>query len=343
MLTLTDSNLWSRKSQNGTTKDSEVIGTVSASHLERETNDSVSLGIQHAVTEVRENGPSKRGEAMVVFMGHCDSKDERPEPLPEFATVDFFSSNRKIAPASPLQWEDGDSMFPDNVDTDDLQHEDDYIHWPESPSPKFANVSYYGMVPLKPVSDDLDETDSLETNGNASVPKMLLIEENHSMVKNGSWPLTTSEIGPPVLLKEGNTSTAVDEETLPDTAGPQNHTIKYIENRDECNEDINTSAVTNGTVDNEHLKMCPNHPVDSGYWVHGDDNGVCIKEHENRGLSFSDLLTMNSLKRKYTPLQVTPAKKAENKWKAKMVVDESAFCLAGLNKSGPVSVVRAMI
>ena len=339
LLTLNDSNPLSRKSQNVTTEGSEVITSVSASHLENETNDSVSLGTQHTVTDVKENRPSKRREPIVVFMGHCDSKDERPEPLPEFATVDFFSSNPKIASASLLQWEDDDSMLPDNVDIDDLQDEDDYMHWPESPFPKFATVSYYGVDPLKPVSEDLDETDSLDSNGNPSVPKTSLFEENHFKEKHESWPLKYSAIGPPVLLEKGNTSTAVDKETLPNPVNARSHTIQHIKNTDECNEDVERSDVTNipsnVTVSNEHLKMCPKNPVDSGYRVHGDDNGVCIKEHENPDLSISDLPTMNSLTREDTPLQVTPAKKAENKWKAKMVIGE--FCLAGLNNSGPVS------
>ena len=344
LLTLSDTNPWPRKSQNVTTEESEVITTGSVSHLERKANGSVSLGTQNAGADVKENKPSKhRLEPMVVFMGHCDNEDERPEPLPEFTTLDFFSSNPTIVSASLLQWEDDDSISPESVDIDhDLQDEDDYMHWPESP-PEFATVGYkYGMVPLKPVSKDLDESD-LETNGIPSVPNSSFIERTHSKKKNESWALKNSEIGTPVLLEEGNTLTVANQETLPDLVDPQNRTIKHIENIDECKEDVNSSAVTNtpsnGTVSNKRLKMCPNHAVNAGYWVHGDDNGVCIKEHEDLGLSISDLPTLISTKRKGSPLQTTPAKKAKNKWITEMVIDESAFCLAGLNKSGPVSVL----
>ena len=89
-------------------------------------------------------------------------------------------------------------------------------------------MGYYGMVPLKPVSEDLDETDSLETNGNPSKPKTSFIEENHSKEKNESLPLKNSKIGTLVLLGEGNTSNAVDKDTMPDLADPQNHIIKHI-------------------------------------------------------------------------------------------------------------------
>ena len=60
-----------------------------------------------------------------MFMGHCDSEDERPAPRPQFATLDFFSSNPRIVSASLLQWQDDDSMSPDNVDIDHLQDDDD--------------------------------------------------------------------------------------------------------------------------------------------------------------------------------------------------------------------------
>ena len=48
-------------------------------------------------------------------------------------------------------------MSLENIDIDDLQEEDDYMHWSES-IPESATVGYYGMIPRKPVSADLDET-----------------------------------------------------------------------------------------------------------------------------------------------------------------------------------------
>ena len=260
---------------------------------------------KHAVTDVKENGPSKRREPIVVFMGHCDDEDERSdhEFLPEFTTLYYLGSNPEILSPSPPQLEEDDTMFPDNVDPDDLQEENDYMHWPELP-PKFASEGYYGMVPSKPVSD-LDETDNLE-----GVPRTRILVDDHSKEKNESWPLKISEIGTPVLLEERNTSTAVDKETLPNPVDKRNHTIKHTEDTEECHEDDNTSAVTNTpsncTVSNEHFKMCPNHPVDARYWMHEDDGGVCIMEPKNLGLSIGDLPTLISLTREDTPMQLTP-------------------------------------
>ena len=72
---------------------------------------------------------------------------------------------------------------------------------------------------------------------------------------------------------------------LPDPIKTRNRTYKRTDNTDNCNEDISRSAVTNtpsnGIVSYEDLKMCPNRPMDAGYWVHEDDNGVCIKEKKN--------------------------------------------------------------
>ena len=66
--------------------------------------------------------------------------------------------------------EEDDIAFHSNLDPDDLQEGRLYMYWTESPS-EFATVGYCIMVPRKPVSADLDETDNFENNGNPSVPR----------------------------------------------------------------------------------------------------------------------------------------------------------------------------
>ena len=86
-------------------------------------------------------------------MGHSDSQQ-----LPKFLTFDYFRSNAEILWVSPLQRENEDSIFPDNLDTVDLKD--------ETPA-EFATVGYYDMVKNITVSQNND-TDNARPESNAS-------------------------------------------------------------------------------------------------------------------------------------------------------------------------------
>ena len=96
-------------------------------------------------------------------MGHSDSKQP-----PKFPTFDYFRSNPEILWVSPLQRENEDSVFPDNLDTVDLKEEDNDISWPQLETPaELATVGYYGMVRNITVSENND-TDNAKPERNAS-------------------------------------------------------------------------------------------------------------------------------------------------------------------------------
>ena len=68
------------------------------------------------------------------------------------------------------------------------------------------------------------------------------------------------------------------------------------------------------------------------YLLEKNDNGIFMKERENLGLAINDLYLPVSQKQDSKSL-----KTAGKNTMIKHVIDESVFCLAGFNKSGPVS------
>ena len=89
-------------------------------------------------------------------MGHSDSQQ-----LPKFSTFDYFRSNPKMLWVSPLQRENEDSIFTENLDTVDLKD--------ETPA-EFATVGYYGMVRNTTVSQNNDTDNARpESNGSRSL------------------------------------------------------------------------------------------------------------------------------------------------------------------------------
>lgn len=285
LMTLTDVNInWS---QNFAPEDSEIA----ANQIKNQT---VLVPSLKKETEERRKESSKRREPIVVFMGHHKSEDELSELLPEFITVDYFGSNPEIMSTSPLQSESEEHISPGSLDTVDLNEECDYVYWPNS-TPEFVPAEYYGMVQSK---------------------------EN-----NESWPLKNSEIVTLVLVDEENTlSTPVGNETLPDITDVGNHTARQVEKTGKCNEDVKgalnvSETPSNGTV---YESVCPNQPVDAGYWIQEADIEVCTKEHETFHSGISDMAPLIFVTR--SPLQ------------GSRVINESLRCPLGANKNEPVSV-----
>ena len=294
LMTLTDVNInWS---QNFAPEDSEIAAnqiknqTVLVPPLKKETDGRMLSATKNTPDDVNDKESSKRREPIVVFMGHHKSEDELSELLPEFITVDYFGSNPEIVSTSPLQRESEEHMSSSSIDTVDLKEEYDFVSWPNS-TPEFVPAEYYGMVQSK---------------------------EN-----NESWPLKNSEIVTLVRVNEENTlSTPVGNESLPDITDLGNHTASHVEKTGKCNEDVNVSETpSSGTV---YQSVCPNQPVDAGYWIQEADIGVCTEEHENFHSGISDMAPLISVTR--SPLQ------------GSRVINESLMCPLGSNKNEPVSV-----
>ena len=260
----------------------------------------------------KENEPSKRRESFVVFIGHYENEfEEFPELRPEFAPVDYYDSNPEMLSTSPLPKEYDGDLSPDGPDTIDLEQDDDYIYWPET-LPEFANVGYYGVSPPETASGNhADYTGNAETKSDG-IPTMKynessepLREDNYSKLEDESWLSENSDIGTSALLDESNKPAPMDTETWP-------HPF------DACNADVNATTTVaeipaNGSMDQGEL-MCSNHPVGVRYWMRQEhDNGIW--ESVDLGVD--------------RPLKVAPVKNTEDKWMAKMVVNESVMCPVG--------------
>ena len=87
-------------------------------------------------------------------MGHSDSQQ-----LPKFSTFDYFRSNPEILWVSPLQRENEDSIFTDNLDAVDLKD--------ETPA-EFTTVGYHGMIRNITVSQNNDTDNARPESNNAS-------------------------------------------------------------------------------------------------------------------------------------------------------------------------------
>lgn len=73
--------------------------------------------------------------------------------------------------------------------------------------------------------------------------------------------------------------------------------------------------------------------MSSEYLLGKNDTGIYMKERENLSLAINDLYLPVSQKQDRKSLK-TAGKNIRIKWMAKYVIDESVFCLAGLNQSG---------
>ena len=259
--------------------------------------------------------------------------------VPENSEV---TANRP-ARTSPLERNTNSSKFPDSQHTTESdvkknelskrhkplvvfighyesEHEadkDSYL--PDLSPPIFATAEYYGIVPRNTSIEHRDNT-----NDNASFPKTHgnpateLVEEIPSKGdrdESEPWWLKNADI---------------------DTVDTRNHTMDQLKNADKCDTDAkeaiadqilfsNFSAVTD--------LVGLDRAVGVGHWLPEDDNGVCTKDHF---LGISEVTPLIFPTRGDTVGQ-SIVKKKEDKRMTEMFIDESQFCLAGLNKSGPVS------
>ena len=100
LMTLPDSEVLYAKSHSIKAEDGKVNTALPATKLKKQTNDTVFPGTaQNMVTNIKEKGPSKRREPIVVFIGHPDSEEtseiELPD-LPKFVSSPFFGLNPEI-------------------------------------------------------------------------------------------------------------------------------------------------------------------------------------------------------------------------------------------------------
>ena len=314
--------------------DSEVTANKTTNKpLSSESGGTVSRG---TANDVKENEPSKRHTPTVVFLGH--SEHEWPELLPEF--VNFHDGMTDLETVSASQKGSDDSMFPDS-----LKEEEDDSYWPhELSAPEFATAGYYGILRHKTSGENPDNT------GNANFPES---RENPASKDPGLIEEIPSREGnQPRWLKNAEDETPGQI----DPVDARSRTMNHLENTDKCTEgvtvkesdttqisDVSDSTLTvipyNGTLNYEDL-VCAHQPVDVGYWKQEDDDGVYrIKDHENLHFSISDMTPLISTTRDDTPLQATRVKKAMDTRTAHTLINESEFCLAGKNRSGPVSVI----
>ena len=310
-MTLTGSNSnpnWHQKSQNVAVPENSDITTNQTTNK---------------TADEKENEPSKLRESFVVFIGHYENEfEEFPELRPEFAPVDYYGSNPEMLSTSPLLKENDDNLSPDGPDTTDLEQDNDYIYWPETP-PEFADEGYYGVFPPKTASGnhaDHNGNTGPKSNGILTIMKYNessepLREDNYSKLEDESWLSENCDIGTSALPDKSNKPASADTETWP-------HPV------DACNVDVNaTSTATgipaNGTMDQGEL-MCSNQPVGVRYRMRQEhDNDIC--ESVDLGVD--------------RPLKVNPVKNTKDKWMAKIVVNESVMCPVG-SKHDQVSVLE---
>ena len=69
-------------------EDGKVNTALPATKLKKQTNDTVFPGTaQNMVTNIKEKGPSKRREPIVVFIGHSDSEETSEIELPDLPNL----------------------------------------------------------------------------------------------------------------------------------------------------------------------------------------------------------------------------------------------------------------
>ena len=160
--TLPDSEVFSEKSQSFKPGDGKVNTTLPAANLKKQTNDTVSpRTAQNMVTDIKEKGPSKRSEPIVVSIGHSDSEEtseiELPD-LPKFSSSPFFGLNPEIC--SPHQQENDDVLFHGDF-TDNVSEEILDTFWPDTP-PEYATKGYFGIASQKTVPENHDTATSVD-------------------------------------------------------------------------------------------------------------------------------------------------------------------------------------
>ena len=284
---------------------------------------------QHTATAVKKNAPSKPNKPSVAFIGH--SEHEWPELLPQFVGLDY---NPEIVSASPLQRGNDDSVFRES-----LEEEEDESYWPELSAPEFASVGYYGMLPRETSGEDPDHIDKIilpDIHEYPATKDTELTEEIPSKKDDEPWLLKAAEDGTPGPI---------------DLVDTRNNATNHLENTDKCTEGVketdanqipcvnDTSVMdipNNVTLNDEHL-LWAIQLEGIGRWKQGDDNDVCTKDKENLRLSTTDMTPQISPTRDDIPLKPTRVKEAKDKRMAHKFIDETVFCLAGKNQSGPVS------
>ena len=146
---LPDSEVLSEKSQRFKAGEGKVNTTLPAANLKKQTNDTVSpRTAQNMVTDIKEKGPSKRSEPIVVFIGHFDSEETseiKLPDLPKFASSLFFGLNPEIC--SPHQQENDDLLCQGDL-TDNVSEEVLDKFWPDTPS-EYDTKGYLGIASQK--------------------------------------------------------------------------------------------------------------------------------------------------------------------------------------------------
>lgn len=112
--------------------------------LKKQTNNTVSpRTAQNIVTDIKEKGPSKRREPVVVWHSESVETSEIELPyLPKFASSPFFGLNPEIC--SPHQQENDDVLFHGDF-TDNVSEEIFDKFWPNT-HPEYATKGFFGIA-----------------------------------------------------------------------------------------------------------------------------------------------------------------------------------------------------